>query len=822
MKVSYNWLKQYINCDLSAEEIAKKLTGTGLEVEDLTPYESIKGALKGVVVGKVIYCVDHPNSDHLHITKVDVGAEEPLNIVCGAPNVAEGQKVLVATIGTELYKDGESFTIKKGKIRGEVSEGMICAEDELQIGESHDGIMVLPEDYEIGKPASYYFPVEQDITIEIGLTANRSDATSHIGVNRDLVAALNYQEKTDKYHLVIPSIEDFKVENNTNRIDIVVEDTKACPRYSGVTVSGVKVGPSPKWLKNRLEAIGLRSINNIVDISNYVLMETGQPLHTFDANKIKGKKVVVKCLPEGTPFVTLDGIECKLSATNLMICNAEEPMCIAGVFGGAESGVTEETTNIFIESAYFNPTSVRKTSKYHGLQTDASFRYERGCDPNMTIFALKRAALLIKELAGGTISSEIQDIKNADFSPVRVNLKFAYLNKIAGQEIDKKIATNILKDLDCKIISVDNESITVDIPTCKVDVYRPADLVEEILRIYGYDNIAIPEKINATLNVVSKPNPELLKRNISIMLASNGFYEIMNNSLTKEAYTIEMDSFDESRNVRILNPLSSDLNVLRQSLLFGGLKSIENNHNHKIFDIKFFEFGNTYFYDASKKQEGAKALNPYSEIYNLDLFITGKDKEKLWNNTPQNVDFYELKKYVLGVLHKLNIDIDKLEMNEGKQTHYEYSIVYSLNGVELCTLGKLSQKTLKLFDLKKEVYHATMNWDNLLKVNKETKPIRYEALPKFPSVRRDLALIIDKDVNFEQIKSVAYAAENKILAGINLFDIYTGDKIPEGKKQYALSFTLLDTQKTLTDKIIEKTMAKIQSAIEQQLKATLR
>ena len=550
-------------------------------------------------------------------------------------------------------------------------------------------------------------------------------------------------------------------------------------------------------------------------------METGQPLHIFDADKIKGKKVVVKCLAEGTPFVTLDGVERKLSATNLMICNAEEPMCIAGVFGGAESGVTENTTNVFIESAYFNPTSVRKTSKYHGLQTDASFRYERGCDPNMTLFALKRAALLIKELAGGTVSSEVKDIVNGDFTPVRVELKFAYLNKIAGQEIEKDIAVNILKNLDCKIVERNDESVTVDIPTCKVDVYRPADLVEEILRIYGYDNIAIPEKINATLNVVAKPDPEKLKRNISIMLASNGFYEIMNNSLTKESYAKDMDSFDENRNVKILNPLSSDLNVLRQSLLFGGLKSIENNHNHKIFDIKFFEFGNTYFYDADKKQEGV-SLSPYSEIYNLDLFITGKDKEELWSNKPQNVDFYELKKYVLGVLHKLNIDVEKLEMTEGNVKHYEYSIVYSLNGMELCTLGKINQKTLKLFDLKREVYHATMNWDNLLKANKEAKAVRYEALPKFPAVRRDLALILDKNVTFEQVKNVAIAAENKILKSVSLFDVYTGDKIPEGKKQYALSFVLLDTQKTLTDKVIEKTMAKIQSAIEQQLKATLR
>ena len=494
MKISYNWLKQYIQCDLPAEELGKTLTGTGLEVEDITRYESVKGGLKGVVVGKVLTCVEHPNSDHLHITTVDVGNEEPLHIVCGAPNVAAGQKVLVATIGCELWKGEESFTIKKGKIRGEVSEGMICAEDELQLGESHDGIMVLPDDYEVGKPASFYFHVEEDFTYEIGLTANRSDATSHIGCDRDIVAALNHKNNTREYKIIKPSVEDFHTEN-TDNIDVVVEDTNRCPRYSGVTVSGIKVGQSPAWLKHRLEAAGLRSINNIVDISNYVLMEVGQPLHIFDADKIKGKKVVVKCMDKDTMFTTLDGVQRKITDADLMICNSEEPMCIAGVFGGLESGVTETTTNIFIESAYFNPTSIRKTARRHALQTDASFRYERGCDPNITIYALKRAALLVKELAGGTISSEIKDVVNGDFTPVRVVLKFDYLNKIAGQEIEKDTAVNILSDLECKIVERTDEHVTVDVPTCKVDVYRPADLVEEILRIYGYDNIAIPSKI---------------------------------------------------------------------------------------------------------------------------------------------------------------------------------------------------------------------------------------------------------------------------------------------------------------------------------------
>ena len=822
MKISYNWLKQYIQCDLPAEELGKTLTGTGLEVEDMTRYESVKGGLKGVVVGKVLTCIDHPNSDHLHITTVDVGQVEPLHIVCGAPNVAAGQKVLVATIGCELWSGDEHFTIKKGKIRGEVSEGMICAEDELQLGTSHEGIMVLPDNYEVGKPASFYFPVEEDFTYEIGLTANRSDATSHIGCDRDIVAALNHKNNTRQYKIERPSVDAFKVENTNNNIEVIVEDTKACPRYSGVTVSGVKVGPSPAWLKNRLEAVGIRSINNIVDISNFVLMEVGQPMHIFDADKIKGKKVIVKCLKKGTPFITLDGVERKLSDTNLMICNAEEPMCIAGVFGGIESGVTEETKNVFIESAYFNPTSIRKTARFHGLQTDASFRYERGCDPNITIYALKRAALLVKELAGGTVSSEVKDVVNGDFTPIRVQLKFDYLNKIAGQNIEKDVAVNILKDLDCQVVELTDAYVTVDVPTCKVDVYRPADLVEEILRIYGYDNIAIPTKVNASLNVNVKPDKEKIQQEISIMLASNGFYEIMNNSLTKSAYTRELDSFDEAKNVKIMNPLSSDLDVMRQTLMFGGLESIARNQSFKSFDMKFFEFGNTYLYTAENKATEEKPLNPYTENYRLDLLITGNDKDESWNDKPQSLNFYDLKKYVLGIMHKLGIKAESLEMSEGTESHYDYSIVYSLNNKKLVTLGKINAKTLKMFDVKKEVFHATFDWDAILNIVKGLKTISFEALPKFPSVRRDLAFILDKNVTFEQIKALAFATERNILTSVNLFDIYEGDKIPAGKKQYAVSFTLQDKQKTLTDKVIEKTMARIQQAIEQQLNATLR
>ncbi|MCR5646077.1 MAG: phenylalanine--tRNA ligase subunit beta [Bacteroidales bacterium] len=821
MKISYNWLKQYVNCDYSAEKVSELLTSTGLEVEDLTKFESVKGALKGVVVGKVLTCVDHPNSDHLHITTVDCGGEEPLHIVCGAPNVAAGQKVLVATIGTELWKGDESFVIKKGKIRGEVSEGMICAEDELQLGESHDGIMVLPEDYEVGKPASFYFPVEEDYTIEIGLTANRSDATSHIGSARDLVAALNQRENTTKYHLIKPVVDAFKVESHDLDIDVVVEDTQACPRYSGVSITGVKVGPSPEWLKNRLAAVGLRSINNIVDISNYVLMEVGQPMHIFDADKITGKKVVVKCLPEGTPFVTLDGVERKLNGRNLMICNAEEPMCIAGVFGGLKSGVTEQTTNIFLESAYFNPTSIRKTAKYHGLQTDASFRYERGADPNITLYALKRAALLVKELAGGTISSEIKDVKNGDFKPARVDLKFDYLNKLAGQDIDKTQAVNILKSLECQVVAQDDTHVVVDVHTGKVDVTRPADVVEEILRIYGYDNIAIPSRIHASISRASKPNADKLMQKIADMLVANGFYEIMNNSLTKSAYSEAFEDFDPERNVKIKNPLSSDLNVMRQTLLWGGLESIAFNQNRKVSDMKFFEFGNVYFYNAQAK-DGRNALAPYSEFCHLDLFLTGNRQEELWNHQVQPLDFFDLKQYVMGILRLLRVDQNQLEVKESALKYYEHALELSLDGKRIATFGKLDKKTLKLFDLKKDVFHATLCWNSLMSHYGKAPEVHFEPLSKFPSVRRDLAMIFDKNVSFEQVKKVAMAAENKLLQEMSLFDVYEGDKIPTGKKQYAMSFILMSTTATLTDKAIEKAMARIQQAIEKELGGVLR
>ena len=822
MKISYNWLKQYINCEHSADEISEMLTSSGLEVEDLIPFESVKGSLKGVVVGEVLTCVDHPNSDHLHITTVDVGGEEPLHIVCGAPNVAAGQKVLVATIGTELYSGDESFKIKKGKIRGEVSEGMICAEDELQLGASHEGIMVLPPDYEVGKPASYYFPVEQDTTIEIGLTANRSDATSHIGCARDLVASLNHRSSSSEYHLVRPSLDAFKVDNHDLDIPVVVEDVKACPRNTALTISGVKVAESPTWLKNRLAAVGIRSINNVVDATNYVLMEVGHPLHAFDADKIVGNKVVVKCMPAGTSFVTLDGVERKLRDADLMICNAESPMCIAGVFGGQDSGVKDETTNIFLESAYFNPTSVRKTARHHALQTDASFRFERGADPNITIYALKRAALLIQELAGGFISSEIKDVKSQDFEPIVVDLKYDYLNGVAGQKIDERQVENILRSLEFEIIESDDNHIVSKVPTCKVDVTRPADVVEEVLRIYGYDNIAIPTSINASVNVSNKPDIDMLQQNVSDMLVSNGFYEIMNNSLTKSAYSVVFDAFNEDNNVKILNPLSSDLNVMRQTLLWGGLETIAFNQNRKLTDMQLFEFGNVYFFNPIAERTPNNALAPYTESYHLDMFLTGNRQTEPWQGQQQPYTFFDAKRYVVAVLRMMRLDVETMDVSDAQITHYDYALTYSLNGRTMAVIGKLNKKSLKAFDLKKDVFHATIDWNAVVDGYKGAQTIRFTSLPKFPSVRRDLAMIFDKNISFAEIKKVAMAAETKILKSVGLFDIYEGDKIPEGKKQYAMSFVLLSTQNTLTDSVIEKTMAKIQKAIEQQLGAVLR
>ncbi|MDA3944153.1 MAG: phenylalanine--tRNA ligase subunit beta [Bacteroidetes bacterium] len=822
MKVSYNWLKDYINCNLPAQEVAEALTSTGLEVEDTLHFESVKGGLKGIKTGKVVSCIPHPDADRLSLTKVDVGNGELLSIVCGAPNVAEGQKVLVATIGTTLYANDDAFQIKKSKIRGEISEGMICAEDELGLGTSHDGIMVLDPETIIGEAATKYFPVEEDIIFEIGLTPNRSDATSHIGVARDLAAVLNHRAGMQKYSLKLPDLSGFKVDNNALNIEVNIENPEACPRYSGLTISGFKVQESPAWLQNKLKAIGVRPINNIVDITNFVLFETGQPLHAFDAAKVKGNKIIVKTMAENTPFVTLDGIERKLHPNDLMICNAEEPMCIGGVFGGLQSGVTQETTAIFLESACFDARSIRKTSKHHGLQTDASFRFERGADYNITIYALKRAAMLIQQLAGGTITSEIKDEIGTELNPALVQLNYSYLNKIAGQNIEPAVAKAILLDLGMEITEETADFIAMKVPTFRVDVTRPADVVEEILRIYGYDNIQIPLKINASMHAGGASKNDVLQQQIADFLAFNGFYEIMNNSLTKATYTILHPAFDEKKNIKILNPLSSELDVMRQSLLFGGLESIAYNVNRKNSDLKFFEFGTVYAFDETASQTLEKPLTPYHEHTRLDLFVTGQLNEELWNRENKAADFYDLKLFAEAVLRKMGVELDKIGQSDNTAEPFEYGLNYSLHEKTLLQIGKLSRKTLKIADLNKAVFYASINWTQLLKQYNRSSRKVFEAVPRFPSVRRDLALVVDQATSFEAIRSLAFETEKKLLKQLSIFDVYEGDKIPPGKKSYAISFILQDKEKTLTDKLIDKSMKKIQTALAQNLGATLR
>ncbi len=820
MKISYNWLKEYLTIDLRPEEVSEALTSVGLEVEELIKYESVKGGLQGVVTGEVLSCVKHPNADRLSLTTVDVGLDEALSIVCGAPNVAAGQKVLVATLGTMLYSGEESFQIKKSKIRGELSEGMICAEDELGLGTSHEGIMVLDSQTQIGKPATDYFPVETDYIFEVAITPNRADATSHIGVARDLAALLNFRNKSRNYQLQIPSVDDFAIKSNDLDIAIEIVDEQACPRYSGISIKNIKVGPSPQWLQNKLNSVGLRPINNIVDITNFVLLETGQPLHAFDAAKVNGNKVVVQTLAEGTSFVTLDEVERKLGANDLMICNVEAPMCIAGVFGGLESGVSEETTAIFLESACFDSRYVRRTARKHGLHTDASFRFERGSDPEITIFALKRAAILIEEIAGGVVASEIKDLYPGKQQAAEVNLSFDYLNRIAGQPIAPEVAVSILTDLGCTLLHKDEKQAKFKVPPYKVDVYRPADLVEEVLRIYGYDRIEIPEKLNASVNISEKNDPDKLQHAVADMLAAMGLQEIMNNSLTKSAYTEKHPAFEPSANVAMLNPLSKDLDVLRQSLLFGGLETIAYNQNRKLSDLKLFEFGKTYQLQADKA-DPADALKKYKEQMELAIFMSGLKELENWNSSEKAVDFYDLRLYVEAVFTKLRLPFADMQLTDIKDGMFEYGICGQLNGIELFRFGLLTRQSLQQFDVKKAVYYAEIKWEEVLALI-PNQAIRFKSLPKYPSVRRDLALVLDSSVRFSDIVAIAQKTETKILRDIHLFDVYEGDKIAAGKKSYAVSFTLMDEEKTLTDKLIEKTMSRLLLAFEQQLGAVLR
>ncbi len=818
MKLSYNWLKQYIDLDVDPHELSAILTDIGLEVEGMEKFQSVKGGLEGVVIGKVLTCEPHSNADKLSVTTVDVGGKV-LPVVCGAPNVAAGQKVLVATVGTILYDGDQEFKIKKAKIRGEVSEGMICAEDELGLGTSHDGIMVLPEDAPVGKPAKEYIKIEEDWVYEIGLTPNRSDAASHIGSARDLVAGLNQLKKTRKYKLEKPSVDNFKVDNHDLDIDVIVEDTEACPRYSGVTISNIEVKESPEWLKNRLLAVGLRPINNIVDITNFVLHETGHPLHAFDAAKIKGNKVIIKKTEENTPFITLDEIERKLHPHDLMICNEDEEMCIAGVFGGADSGVTEKTTSIFLESAYFDPTHIRKTSKRHTLQTDASFRFERGADPNITIYALKRAALLIKEIAGGTISSEIKDVYPNPINDWTVDIDLNRVNTLIGKKIDNKTIKNILQDLDIKIIEETEDKMKCLVPTFKVDVKREVDIVEEILRIYGYNNVDIPEKVNISVNIRQKPDPEKIQNIISDYLVGQGFVEIMNNSLTKSEYVVKNKEFNEDNSVELLNPLSKDLDILRQTLLFGGLEVINYNQNRKINDLKIFEFGKVY----KRKSAAGKGsgLKNYNEEKRLAIFMTGRLEDENWNTGNAKADFYALKGIIESILNRLGIDRANITLEESSNSNFSYSLDYKVSGKGLLSVSEADKKLLKQFDIKQPVYIADINWEFIMSLIPKYD-LNYKPLSKFPSVRRDLALVVDKSITFGQLKDIALKAERKLLKDVGIFDIYEGDKIEEGKKSYALSFVLQDENKTLTDKIIDKTMKKLLQAFEKEAGAKLR
>ena len=806
MKISLNWLQQYIKLDLEVNKISEYLTDTGLEVEGVEEIESIKGGLKGIIIGEVLSCEQHPNADRLKVTTVNIG-ESVLDIVCGAPNVKAGQKVPVATVGSILYDGDESFKIKKSKIRGEVSMGMICGEDELGLGNVTNGIMVLDDNVKVGTLASEYFKVENDTIFEIGLTPNRSDAMGHFGVARDLKTVLNHNGS--KLEMCLPTVKNFKVDNTNLSISVEVENSQLCPRYSGVSISGVKIEKSPEWLENRLKSLGIEPKNNIVDITNFVLHETGQPLHAFDTEKIKGNKVVVKTLNKKTKFTTLDEVERDLSAEDLMICNDKEAMCLAGVFGGLNSGISDNTTSIFLESAYFNPVSVRKTAKRHTLSTDSSFRFERGCDPNMTIYALKRAALLIKEIAGGKISSEIVDIYPKEIQHFEVELNYQKLDSLIGEKVEREAVKSILTDLEIEVVSETENGLSLRVPPFRADVQREVDVIEEILRIYGFNTISIPTKLNTSISYSKDVHPETIRNIVSDLLSSNGFSEIMNNSLTKESYTPLISELEVEQNVQLLNPLSQDLNVMRQTLLFSGLENVSYNINRKNQDLKLYEFGKTYH----KVEEGNL------EKQHLMLLLTGKLNSENWNSNKDKTDFFVLKEKVEHVLFRLGIS--KIKSEEIFTHGFSEGLMYKHKKNRLVCFGKVDAKICKSFGVKKEVYYADFNWDLVLNLVLNTK-IKYSEVSKFPSVKRDLSLLIDKKVTFKELLSIAKDTEKNILKSVNLFDVYEGDKLPEGKKSYALSFILEDKTKTLTDKYIEKVMGKLISSYESKVGAEVR
>lgn len=820
MNISYNWLKKFIDFDLSPLELADALTSIGLEVGGVEEIQAIKGGLEGLVIGEVLTCEPHPNSDHMHVTNVNLGTGEPVQIVCGAPNVAAGQKVIVATIGTKLYDGDDCFTIKKSKLRGIESCGMICAEDEIGIGTDHSGIIVLPDDAVVGMPAKEYYNIKSDYVLEVDITPNRADACSHYGVARDLYAYLTQRGIQTSLHK--PSVDDFKVDNHDLDINVTIVNSEACPRYAGITIKGVTVKESPEWLQNDLRMIGLRPINNIVDITNYILFAYGHPMHCFDADKIKGNQVIVKCMPEGTPFVTLDGVERKLSSRDLMICNAEEPMCIGGVFGGLESGTTEETKNVFLESAYFHPTWIRKTARRHGLSTDASFRYERGIDPNNTIYILKLAAMMVKELAGGEISSEIKDVSCKDFPPFRVELTYQRVNELIGKNIPVEAVKSIVKSLEMDIVAETAEGLTLDVPQYRVDVQRDCDVIEDILRIYGYNNVEIPTTLKSSLVAETETDKSNKLQNlVAEQLVGAGFNEIMNNSLTKAAYYDDLTSYPAKNLVRLMNPLSSDLNVMRESLLFGGLETIARNANHKNPDLKLFEFGNCYYYREEKRNED-KALAPYSESYHLALWLTGKDKQGSWIHADEDNNAYMLKAYVENILGRVGLHMRDLTIENLSTDIYASAVVIKTQGGKrLAMIGTVTRKLLKQFDIDNAVYFADINWIEVMRSIRSLK-VSFKELPKFPAVRRDLALLVDKNVQFAQIEKLVFDADRKLVKSVNLFDVYEGKHLEAGKKSYAISITLQDENQTLNDKVIDKVMQKTIKSLEERAGARLR
>ena len=821
MNISYNWLKDYLDFSLNPVETAEILTSIGLETGSVKEVEAIRGGLRGLFVGEVLTCGPHPDSDHLHVATVDIGSGEPQQIVCGAPNVATGQKVIVAVIGTKLYSGDETFTIKKSKIRGVESNGMICAEDEIGIGTDHSGIIVLPPEAKVGTSAAEYYRLTSDYVLETDITPNRIDAASHYGVARDLAAYLRVNQSSTA-RLKKPSVDAFHIDDESPAVTVEVENTEACPRYSGLTIKSIKVKESPDWLKRRLEAIGLRSINNVVDVTNYILHETGQPLHAFDLKEIIDNKVIVKTLPEGARFITLDGVERELSANDLMICNQEGGMCIGGVFGGLHSGVTESTTDVFLESAYFHPTWIRKTARRHGLNTDASFRFERGADPNNTLYVLKRAALLIQEVAGGKITGAIQDVYPHPIQDVQVELSLQKVCNLLGKSISEETIEAILTNLEIHIVDKKDGVWCLNVPAYRVDVTRDVDVIEDILRIYGYNNIEIGEELRSNLSYQTPTDASYKLQNlISEQLTGYGFSEILNNSLTSSVYYESSTIFPKTQCVRLKNPLSMELDVMRQTLLFGGLESIEYNRHHKNPDLHLYEFGNIYSYHSDKQKE-SDSLSAINEEFRLALWLTGNTVSNSWVRPVEKTSIYELKAQVENILLRLGIPAKKIRYNSFENEIFSSALsIENHSGKSLGVLGILQKTVSKKFDIPLEVYYAELDWNTLMKEHLKTA-VTYSDIPKFPIVRRDLALLVNQNVSFAEIEKIAYQTDKKLLKEVNLFDVYEGKNLPEGKKSYAVSFTLLDEEKTLNDKQIESIMSRIQKNLEEKLSATLR